>query len=178
MKRYPKASSQEHLSIAEFRSRMAQDKFLSKTGPSVARGTKKRSTAPKNAKFDVPTEHAEQVAFFKWAEHWLPESMRLLLFAIPNGGARHVLTGKKLKDEGVKPGVPDIFFAWPRLGYHGLFIEMKRKKRSSTSESQESMIATLRSAGYLVVVCKGCEAAQNTIRNYMLGNGDDHGGAA
>ncbi len=29
-------------------------------------------------------------------------------FAVPNGGARDAKTGKKLKAEGVKPGVPDI----------------------------------------------------------------------
>jgi hypothetical protein len=157
---------------------MAQDEFLSKFGPQVSSEAKKRSTATKNAKYDVPTEHAEQVKFFKWAEHWLPENMQQLIFAIPNGGARHVLTGKKLKDEGVKPGVPDIFFAWPRLGYHGMFIEMKRKKGGRLSESQKFIIDALRSAGYFVVVCKGCEEAQKEICNYMLGKGGGRGDTA
>ena len=61
------------------------------------------------------TEHTEQVALFDWARANEPRHLQLgLLFAIPNGGKRHVGTGRKLKAEGVKSGVPDIFFRCPQ----------------------------------------------------------------
>lgn len=76
-------------------------------------------------------EHNEQVALMKWwslacNRYCIAES---LLFAIPNGGNRDVVTGALMKAEGVRAGVPDLFLSVPRGAYHGLFIEMKKRKR-------------------------------------------------
>jgi hypothetical protein len=58
----------------------------------------------------VGNEHEEQVALFEWAAWNSSKYKELeLMFAIPNGGQRHVVVARKLKDEGVKAGVPDIF---------------------------------------------------------------------
>lgn len=122
----------------------------------------------KKSSLSIPTEHEEQVAFFKWAAYFLPDDLYPLLFAIPNGGHRNKAVAGKLKAEGVKPGVPDIFFAWPRLGKAGLWIEMKRQKKGTTSPDQKRMIAALRGAGYKVEVCKGFEAAREVLQDYML----------
>jgi len=121
----------------------------------------------------VPTEHEEQKNFFEWAQYFLPEDLRPLLFAIPNGGHRNKIVGAKLKAEGVKKGVPDMFFAWPRLGKHGLWIEMKRIKHGYLSKDQREMVAALREAGYQVEVCKGFDAAKTALTEYMLGFGSE-----
>ena len=112
-------------------------------------------------------EHGEQVKFIRWARSWLPENLRSLIFAIPNGGKRNVITAIKLKAEGVVPGVPDIFFAWPRQGYHGLFIEMKKAKGGMVSEEQAAMHHRLTLAGYRVVVCHGACEASAEVAKYM-----------
>ena len=114
------------------------------------------------------SEHAEQVAFMKWAKSWLPVELRPLIFAIPNGGKRNIVTAMKLKAEGVEPGVPDIFFAHARLGYHGLFIEMKKVKGGTTSPIQWGVIAKLNDAKYYACVCRGAKSATDTLRWYML----------
>ena len=114
----------------------------------------------------TPTEHEEQCALFEWAELWLP-MVSALLFAIPVGGHRHIAVADKLKAEGVKAGVPDIFFALPRNGEHGLFIEMKRVKGGSVRPEQKAMINRLRAAGYQVEICKGFDAARNVLTQYM-----------
>ena len=77
-------------------------------------------------------EHREQVALFKALK--LQERTNPLfanVFAIPNGGHRHIKVAAKLKAEGVKAGIPDIFVAVPNSYSAGLFIEMKVKPNLS-----------------------------------------------
>lgn len=134
--------------------------------------TRRSKNRAQNRKNNTPSEHVEQVAFVRWARAWLPADMSNLLFAIPNGGQRNVLVAKKLKAEGVVSGVPDLFFAHSRLGFHGLFIEMKRKKGGSLSKSQRDMIDTLQDSGYACAVCKGADEAIEAMRAYMLDSDD------
>ena len=113
------------------------------------------------------TEHSEQVALFGWAKANEPRHLQLgLMFAIPNGGKRHIVTGKKLKAEGVKSGVPDIFLGVPKNGKHGLFIELKVGK-NKPSKNQLWWIHSLRAEGYAVEVCWGFEEARDAIINYL-----------
>ena len=72
------------------------------------------------------TEESHQTALFAWAALHANECPQLrLLLAIPNGGLRNKVTAGKLKAQGVKAGVPDIFLPVARGRYHGLWIEMK-----------------------------------------------------
>lgn len=90
-----------------------------------------------------------------------------LLFAIPNGGKRDARTAGALKMEGVRQGVPDLFFAHPSPSAYGLFIEMKRVKGGSVSPHQKKMIEALSDEGYVCRVCKGCGAALKTLTDYL-----------
>lgn len=103
----------------------------------------------------MTTEHQEQSALIAWARmtesHW-PELA--LLHAIPNGGWRHPATGKKLKAEGLKKGVPDLCLPVPRHGKSGMYIEMKSKKGRVRKE-QKWWLERLTEQGYHAVVCKG-----------------------
>lgn len=119
-------------------------------------------------------EHKEQVAVCQWWAHahkkyGLPE---FALFAIANGGHRHMLTAVRLKAEGVRPGIPDLFLA-AAIGdeygnlWGGLFIEMKSKE-GAESEQQKEVRAYLQK-GYQSVVAFGAEEAINAIKLY-LGN--------
>lgn len=117
------------------------------------------------------SEHEEQVALFEWAA-MVPELQ--WMFAIPNGGARHIAVAGKLKAEGVKRGVPDIFLPLARRGYHGLFIEMK-SDRGRTSPEQREWIEGLRRNGYVVAVCYGQDIARALLASYVFGQDDDFG---
>lgn len=90
-----------------------------------------------------------------------------MLFHTPNGGNRNVITAKKLKAEGVKPGVPDLCLPVPRGGYHGLFIEMKRQKGGVVSPEQKAWLQALNALGYRAEVCKGAAEAWDVIREYV-----------
>ena len=77
----------------------------------------------------VPTESAEQQCLFRWAAYnrgrW-PEMK--MMYHIPNGGTRSKSEAGRFRAEGVKAGVPDICLPVARGGYHGMYIEMKRRK--------------------------------------------------
>jgi hypothetical protein len=116
------------------------------------------------------TEHEEQVALMKVVEMHKGRWPELgMLFAVPNGGNRNIITARKLKAEGVKPGVPDLFLSVARGGYHGLYIELKRQKKSSISPEQVQWIADLRAQGYRAEICLGAAAAWEVIADYMRG---------
>ena len=123
------------------------------------------------------TEHDEQAALFEWADLAQGEHPELcMLFAIPNGGARHPAVAAQLKAEGVKAGVPDIFLACARehggKTYHGLFVELKRADRSNHATSaQRAWIEMLRRYGYSAVVAYGCAEAQQAIMSYLVQEG-------
>jgi hypothetical protein len=121
----------------------------------------------------APLEHAEQVALFDWADAMQGEHPELaMLFAIPNGGARHPAVAAQLKAEGVKAGVPDIFLACARGRWHGCFIELKRSDRSNHATSaQRAWIEMLRRYGYVSVVAYGCAEAQQAIMAYLTQEG-------
>lgn len=122
-------------------------------------------------KNNIPTEHQEQCTVIQYCT-----VKKLLVFAIPNGA---YLNGTKLqrakqmnrlKAEGLKIGVPDLFLPMPRGQYHGLFIEMKRQKGSATSAEQKAWAITLSSEGYKAVICKGAEEAIREIDRYLKGD--------
>lgn len=65
-------------------------------------------------------EHDLQVVICQYLE-----LKKIPYFAVPNGGQRNVRVAMKLKKEGVKAGVADLFLMIPNLKYAGLFIEVK-----------------------------------------------------
>lgn len=111
---------------------------------------------------ETPTEAQEQRTVVQWCD-W----MHVPVFHIPNGGYRHKHTAYQLKAQGVRPGVPDLCIPVPRGSYHGLFIEMKRRKGGSLSPTQREWIDTLRANGYRVEVCKGADEAIETLEEYL-----------
>ena len=116
----------------------------------------------------IPLEEIEQEHVFLWAsmeERAYPELA--MLYAIPNGGKRAIKTAVALKKQGVKRGVPDICLPVARGGYHGLYIELKRQKGGTVSETQKEWIAALNTQGYKAIICHGAEEAIEQIRGYL-----------
>lgn len=110
-------------------------------------------------------EHELQKACVNWFGYQYPH-LKDLLIAIPNGGKRHVKTAKKLKAEGVKSGVPDLFLAYPMLPYSGIWIEMKTPK-GIIRDSQKKYLERFKKLGYWVSVCRSFEDFEGVIRNYV-----------
>jgi len=103
------------------------------------------------------------------------------LHAIPNGGARgdnpksRAIRGNRLKAEGVKNGVYDLFLPFSAGGYHGLYLELKtpeRKPKTSrgsggVTPEQKVFEAYAQSAGYQAKVVYGAEEAIEALKEYL-----------
>ena len=116
------------------------------------------------------SESAEQKNFVQWwgmmRQHLAPNC---ILHSIPNGGARSLATGARLKAEGAVAGVPDLFLACARSGRHGLYIELKRRTGGRVSESQRDLFPLLEAQGYGVAVCHGWKEAAEAVTAYLEG---------
>jgi len=149
------------LTESEYLAALASHEILSDTGAQFPSGTNRSGVKR--------TEHDEQVAVFRWAQlnelHW--PCLRWM-FAIPNGGKRATVTAVRLKAEGAKAGVPDIFLPYPTGGYCGLWIEMKIGSNKPTGYQREWLVA-LSSSGYQVAVCYGADEAIAALQDYLGG---------
>ena len=124
-------------------------------------------------------EHDEQVKVFEWAEIASLKFPALkMLLAIPNGAfyGGHWSVANRMKAEGVRSGVPDIFLPVvmqrSELAYEvdsGLWIEMKAGK-NKPSEQQKWWLEQLEKQGYVTRVCYSAEEAIGQIEDYLSFN--------
>lgn len=115
-------------------------------------------------------EHQEQVALFTWAaenESKYPELR--WMFAVPNWiGVRTAKHGARLKAEGRKVGVLDVWFPSRKGEFIGCVIEMKIHPNKPTAD-QRDWIKHLEEEGWCVRVCYTAEEAQAVIEHYLTG---------
>lgn len=145
------------------------------------------------------SEHAHQRALFaRIAEYtnqqkamWSGGKLVLcaqlnLLFAIPNGGERHKAVAGKMKAEGAKSGVYDLFLPVPRDyverheegvtqgHYNGLFVEMKEPGRRNhkdggLSDNQIIFRDNMQAQGFAMETCYTWDEAFNVLLKYLGG---------
>ena len=129
--------------------------------------TRARTTNKRAAQAPAPSEDTIQAQVIAWANlqaKKYPELTRL--FHVPNGGTRHMLEAVKLKRQGVRAGVPDLFLPVPRYGRPGLWIEMKTAD-GKLSASQKDWGAFLIAVGYRVEVCRSFDQARAVLLEYL-----------
>lgn len=118
--------------------------------------------------FRLDDESGHQEALFSWAGYNMGRMPELeYMHHVPNGGKRDRATAVALKRQGVKAGVPDIVLPAARAGYHGLYIELKAGK-NTTTENQRRWLEYLRQQGYYTAVCYGWQKAAELIERYLL----------
>jgi hypothetical protein len=112
-------------------------------------------------------EHYEQCALFQWVDMNRERHPDLQqLFAIPNGGHRHIAVGVSLKAEGVMPGVFDLFLPLARGRHFGIWLELKQAN-GRLSDAQKEFKAMVEKNGYCASVCHGWESAASELVRYL-----------
>jgi len=111
------------------------------------------------------TESREQqlVIIHMWNK--FPET-RKLLWSVPNGGNRNALEAKRLKAEGLTPGVSDLIFMWKAKTY---CIEMKLEHGGVQSKAQKEWQAIVEAQGFDYFLCHGAKAAIKVLEGIVLG---------
>ena len=109
-----------------------------------------------------------QILCINWFRLAFPQ-YKMLLFSIPNGGHRNLLTAVRMKREGVISGVPDLFLSLPRNGFHGMYIEMKYGK-GKLSANQEAFIAEVSKHNYKVEVINSLDKFVREVTQYLNSN--------
>ncbi len=118
-------------------------------------------------------EEAEQELVFTWAAY---DKRLRYMHSIPNGAhlagnsSQRGRQMARLKRQGLTIGVSDIFLPLSRGGYHGLYIELKRRKQdgpSRISKDQQDFQNYVEAQGYCATVCYGAGHAIATIEDYL-----------
>jgi hypothetical protein len=121
------------------------------------------------------SEDSHQKAFFLWAAQSKNPLLTRLLFAVPNGGERDILTASKMRATGTKPGVSDTVLLVPRDRFHGLLLELKRpihkpkhaNSKGGLSDDQIAFKNAVEEQGYAWAVAYGWEEAVMYLEKYL-----------
>lgn len=106
-----------------------------------------------------------QQQFVKWFRLQYPQ-LALLLFAVPNGGARRRVEAAIMKAEGTTAGVADLILLFPSKQYHGLCIEMK-SKNGRQRPSQKMWQERVEWAGYKYVIARSLDEAIYEVNTFL-----------
>lgn len=106
-----------------------------------------------------------QVACVNWFRAAYPH-LRMLLFAIPNGGKRSIATAARMKKEGVVSGVSDLFLSVPKGEWHGFYIEMKAGDNKMTG-NQEVFFQYAKKWGYKCEVVNSFDKFVREVEFYL-----------
>lgn len=136
-------------------------------------GASKRVLAPSILPSDLPCplEEVEQVTLAQFLDLMMPGDW----FHVPNGGIRPSkedkngvrvsVEAKKMKAQGVKKGVPDVWIIRPIMGAPGVVIELKRRKGGTVSPEQKEWLERLKSYNWIIYVAKGADEAIQFVRD-------------
>ena len=114
------------------------------------------------------SEDQEQEIVIQWKELMVNQFQKLkYLHHCPNGGSRNPIEATKLRRMGVVPGVSDLFLPVARNGYHGLWIEMKRKHDGKLSKYQKDWLEGMQEEGYKAVRANGADEAIAILEEYL-----------
>lgn len=118
-----------------------------------------------------PSEAQEGYALIQWC--CLHPICAHYIFHIANGGSRNRVEAINLKRSGVRAGVSDYFLPYPINGFHGLWIELKRrdKIKSKPTKEQSKWLDSMKKLGYAASIAYGWEEAKEIILKYLHARG-------
>lgn len=126
-------------------------------------------------KAPLPTEDDEAQCLMQWAKYKRYSAWAIsdFLIMIPNGAVlagdakQRAIQMARMKRCGFKPGVADYFLMIANNGFHGLFLELKRRELGVVSDAQYFFQSMAVVRGYSCVISKGWESAKAAIEGYL-----------
>lgn len=108
------------------------------------------------------SEYDIQRQFIDYMDYKYPFFSKCLIFTHNES----IYNRKDLRQLGVRPGTPDIFFMASNGDLNGLWIEFKAGSNKLTPE-QEDFEGIAAVMGYGFIVCRSCDEAVAAIKNYL-----------
>lgn len=102
---------------------------------------------------------------FTWFRLQYPR-LRLLLFAVPNGGFRNKKEAGIMKAEGVTAGVADVILLMPSGGFASLCVEFKTEDGRQRATQKEWQTAA-EGAGNKYVIVRSFDEFKEQIEKYL-----------
>jgi hypothetical protein len=93
-------------------------------------------------------------------------NLRMLLFAVPNGGNRNAFEAARLQSEGVVAGVSDLILLAPNSRGQVLCIEMKTGKGKQT-ENQKAFQLSVENTGNKYVICRSLDDFMIVVKKHL-----------
>lgn len=111
------------------------------------------------------TEERVQISIVEYLKLQYPN----VLFTATMGGQfqKHYSQRLKAKRTGYLKGVSDLLIFEPNKTYKGLFIELKKDKKSYPSKEQKLFIQNALNRGYYAICCKGFDHCREIIDKYF-----------
>jgi len=81
---------------------------------------------------------------------WYKNQFKGLIFSVPNGGSRHILEAKKLKETGQMAGVADLIVLMPNGITYFFEVKTEKGKQSDAQIEFQSKVELLGFNYYLV----------------------------
>lgn len=106
----------------------------------------------------VPLEKTEGIGLTSWVKSHYPD---VIWAHVANENQERKIA------EGLLKGYPDYVLNEARGGYHGLYIELKRRKGGTVSAEQKKVGKTMTERGYLWLVAKGMPEGKAIVQWYM-----------
>jgi|11_taG_2_1085331.scaffolds.fasta_scaffold06966_7 hypothetical protein len=100
---------------------------------------------------------------------YLDHLPNVVWFHVANERKTSIQAGKRLKDKGVKSGVPDVMILNAENGFCGLAIELKVKGGRLT-HNQKTWLVKLENIGYKTAVCFCLQDAIDVVNEYFAEN--------
>lgn len=123
-------------------------------------------------KFHIKPEDRARMAILDFCRLRYPE-LYATVIGIFNEGNRAKSTNKFLYRLGLRKGASDLFFAFPKNGYHGLWMEIKKdgwkmtKSQEEHIEHQTKFIEQMVSLGYMGRIVVGVQEGIKLLDDYM-----------
>ena len=121
----------------------------------------------------TPTEQDECITFVDWTKTIKVKNQQVVylydcIFHFANESKRSDFDRIMMARIGTKKGVSDYIITVPVSEYHGLFIEMKKRRGSAKpSKEQIEFIQRMKEMGYWGVFAYGAEDAIDHTINYL-----------
>lgn len=137
-----------------------------KTGQKALKPPSKRGSRPESAKpsLRVSSRQISEKEIHLLAWQWIRETYPdLLIFHVPSGEQRNVVTAVKLKRMGVVPGVADFLMFVPGIG---VAIELKNKG-GMQSKAQEHFQKRWEACGNRYIIAYSFDEFKTIVGKYV-----------